>query len=306
MLRPYSTPGRSTVDCLAHDRNHLLVPKLLLAGESCPAVQPAVRAAAVVVLPGARGAARARRALRSQRGRRDPASPVHGGSGRLGPAVLHGLPDRCGIVAGGARHARSRIATPERRVGDDAGRGARARADLRLRGGGRDLWRARHASDARDPWRTRDGLVDAADGLTGGGDLRGALVPRAARGRARRRRPGPARLAPRDGRRGGHPRRRRDLLRLSLYRPLRRPLAALFVRVPDGRGAVLLGVVSRARIRDHRVDACLVRRLASPDAVDGDDTTGTATTRRTEQQELQGLPTHCHLFTPVRLLRLCV
>src|SRR2546430_7246067 len=47
-----------------------------------------------------------------------------------------------------------------------------------------------------------DGLVDAADGLTGGGDLRGALVPRAARGRARRRRPGPARLAPRDGRRG--------------------------------------------------------------------------------------------------------
>src|SRR2546430_11395801 len=99
-----------------------------------------------------------------------------------------------------------------------------------------------------------DGLVDAADGLTGGGDLGGALVPRAARGRARRRRPCPARLAPRDGGRGGHPRRRRDLLRLSLYRPLRRPLAALFVRVPDGRGTVLLGVVSRARIRHHGVD----------------------------------------------------
>src|SRR6184192_3487898 len=154
-------PREGALDSWAYDEHRFPISHhadLVLAGESCPALQPVVRAAAVVVLPGARGAARARRALRSQRGRRDPASPVHGGSGHLGPAVLHGLPDRRGIVAGGARHARSRIAAPEPRVGDDAGRGARARADLRLRGGGRDLWRARHASDARDPWRTRDGL----------------------------------------------------------------------------------------------------------------------------------------------------
>src|SRR6185437_12313502 len=96
------------------------------------------------------------------------------------------------------RHARPRVAAPERRVCGDAGRVHRARADLRLGGGERDFRRARHAADARAPRRagTRDGLVDAAHGLPGGRDLRGAAVPRAARRRARRGRSGPARLAP--------------------------------------------------------------------------------------------------------------
>src|SRR5207249_3801847 len=115
--------------------------------------------------------------------------------------------------------------------------------------------------------RPRDGLVGPADALAGGGALRGAAVPRPARGRARRRRARPTRLAPAHRRHRGDPRRRRDLLGVSLYRPLRRPLATVFVRVPDGRGAVLFGVVSRARVWHHGVDARVVRRAASPDAI---------------------------------------
>src|SRR3989454_370536 len=202
-------------------------------------------------------------------GGRVPAGLVHGGGGGVGPAALHGLPDRRGVVARHARHARPRIAAPGRRVRRDAGRVDRARADLRLRGGERDLGGARHAADPRPPrrGRPRDGLVDPADALAGGGDLRGAAVPRPARGRARRRRARPPRLAPAHRRHRGDPRRRRDLLGVPLYRPVRRPLAAVLVRVPNGRGAVLFGVVSRARVWHHGVDARVVRRAASPDAI---------------------------------------
>src|SRR6266436_6093603 len=74
-------------------------------------------------------------------------------------------------------------------------------------------------------------------------------------------------LAPSHRRHRGDYRRRRDFLGVSLYRAIRGSLAALFVRVPDGRGAVLLGVVSRARVRDHGVDARAVRRSPSPNAI---------------------------------------
>src|SRR6266436_1034981 len=75
-------------------------------------------------------------------------------------------------------------------------------------------------------------------------------------------------LAPSHRRHRGDYRRRRDFLGVSLYRAIRGSLAALFVRVPDGRGAVLLGVVSRARVRDHGVDARAVRRTPSIYTVD--------------------------------------
>src|SRR5207244_1716091 len=90
------------------------------------------------------------------------------------------------------------------------------------------------------------------------------LDPRRARGPGRA---WPPRLAPARRRLRGGPRRRRGLLGVSLYRPLRRPLAAVFVRVPDGRRAVLFGVVSRARIRHHGVDARVVRRPPAGDAI---------------------------------------
>src|SRR2546422_5212631 len=84
-LFPYTTLFRS---------HHFLVPIILLAGESRPALQPLARPPAAGVLPGTRAAARARRGLDPQRRGRDPAGPVHRGGGRVGPAALHGLPDR--------------------------------------------------------------------------------------------------------------------------------------------------------------------------------------------------------------------
>src|SRR3989454_10162143 len=84
-------------------------------------------------------------------------------------------------------------------------------------------------------------------------------------------------------------RRRRDLLGVPLYRPVRRPLAAVFVRVPDGRRAVLFGVVSRARVWHHGVDARVIRRSPLIDAVD------------TAQIDRKRPPDFCSLFTAMRL-----
>src|SRR5438034_538286 len=74
-------------------------------------------------------------------------------------------------------------------------------------------------------------------------------------------------VAPGAGGRPGHRPRRRDLLGLSLHRPLRRPARALFVRIPDDRGAVLQRAVSPARVRDHGVDARALRRITAGDTV---------------------------------------
>src|SRR2546423_1572467 len=136
------------------------------------------------VIPGPGGVAPARRSLRPRGRGRAPAGHVRGCGGPLGPAAFHGVLDRRGIVARDARPARTRVAAPWRRVCGDAGRDDRARADVRLRRGERDLWRARYVADAPGAWRTGDGLVGAVESLTAGGDLRGAAVPRAARGRA--------------------------------------------------------------------------------------------------------------------------
>src|SRR5437588_755690 len=66
-------------------------------------LQPVVRAAAAAVLSGARRGAGARHALGPERRRRHPAEPVRRGRGLLGPARVHGLPDRRRDVAGGPR-----------------------------------------------------------------------------------------------------------------------------------------------------------------------------------------------------------
>ena len=71
-----------------------------------------------------------------------------------------------------------------------------------------------------------------------------------------------ARLARRDRWRGGDRRWGGDLLGLPLYRPVRRPVSGVFVRVSDGGRAVLLRAVPRPRVWDHGVDARAVRCLA--------------------------------------------
>src|SRR5207249_2713178 len=95
-------------------------------------------------------------------------------------------------------------------------------------------------------------------------------------------------LVTRDMRAHGSRRRRGDLLGVPLYRPVRRPLAAVFVRVPDGRRAVLFGVVSRARVWHHGVDARVIRRSPLIDAVD------------TAQIDRKRPPDFCSLFTAMR------
>src|SRR6185295_10623970 len=46
-----------------------------------------------------------------------------------------------------------------------------------------------------------------------------------------------------------------------LYRAVRRPLAGVFVRIPDDRGTLLQRALPDARLRDHGVDPRPVRRL---------------------------------------------
>src|SRR5207247_1323583 len=69
-------------------------------------------------------------------------------------------------------------------------------------------------------------------------------------------------LARRDRWRDGDRRWGGDLLGLPLYRPVRRPVSGVFVRVSDGGRAVLLRAVPRPRVWDHGVDARAVRCLA--------------------------------------------
>src|SRR5207245_8388303 len=94
-LFPYTTLFRSYDEHRFPDSHHA---DLLLAGESRPALQSVVCDPAAGVLPGTRAAARARRALDPQRRGRDPAGPVHRRGGRVGPAPLHALPARRGVV----------------------------------------------------------------------------------------------------------------------------------------------------------------------------------------------------------------
>src|SRR5947208_1501189 len=101
------------------------------------------------------------------------------------------------------------------------------------------------------------------------------LVARDARGRGS----DAVRLEPAGGGQRRDAARRRHLLSLSLYRALRRPLAALFVPVPPDRRAVLLRAVPAARVRDHRVDARVVRRVAPPAVVNR---------KQTEQTDTKG------------------
>src|SRR6266511_3430645 len=259
--------GSATIiDSWPYDERRFLLlhrAERLLAGEPRAALQPAVRAAAARVLPDPRGPARARPAPRAERRGRDPARPVHRRRRHVGPAALHGLPHRRGAVARGARPARPRLTSARRSVRRDGGRVSPARAAVRAGRGQRDVGRARVAAGPDAFGGSGARLVDPAHGLAGRGDLRGAAVPggagRPARGGGAR----PARLASGHGRHGGHAARRRDLLRLPLYRTVRRPLAALFVRVPNGGGAVLLGALPAAGVRDHGVDARAVRRVAA-------------------------------------------
>src|SRR6266581_382806 len=134
---------------------------------------------------------------------------------------------------------------------------------LCLIGGERHVGRPGLAADAGAAADAGSRLVDAAHGVAGRGDLRGALVPGGPGRRARDCLPRAVRLAPHHGRRGRHARRRGDLLRLPLYRPVRRPAAALLVPVPDDRGRVLLGALPGARVRDHGVDARTIRRVTT-------------------------------------------
>src|SRR2546425_4588230 len=116
-----------SIDSWPYARHHLLSPFLLLAVKSRPALQPVIRAAAVAVLPAARGPAGARRALHPQRRGRDPAVPVHRRGGCVGTAALPDLPDLRWSVAPPPRHARARLTAP--------------RAPLcRRTGGGRRPW----------------------------------------------------------------------------------------------------------------------------------------------------------------------
>src|SRR3989449_6636268 len=192
--------------------------RLLLAGEPRAALQSVVRAAVAAVLSDAGGLAVARRALGAERRGRDPAEPVRRARGQLGAVALHALPDRRRAVARDAGHARPRLAAPRPRVRRDAGRVGAAGVAVRPRGGKRHVGRPGLAADAGPAADAGSRLVDAAHGVAGRGDLRGALVPGGPGRRARDRLPRPVPLAPHHGRRGRHARRRGDLLRLPLYR----------------------------------------------------------------------------------------
>src|SRR5438046_2741409 len=109
--------------------------------------------------------------------------------------------------------------------------------------------------------------------------VRLAAGPRGPRHRPRGRGREAVRLEPAGGGQRRDAARRRHLLSLSLYRALRRPLAALFVPVPPDRRAVLLRAVPAARVRDHRVDARVVRRVAPPAVVNR---------KQTEQTDRKG------------------
>src|SRR5690242_10786193 len=262
-------------------------PIRLLAGEPGAALQPAVRAATPALLSDPRRAAGARPALGTKRRGRDSAGVVHRRGRRLGAAAVHAVPDRRRAVARRPRHAVPRIAAPGRRVRHDARGVGRSRPRVRPVRGQRYVGRPGPAPDAlaRSRKRQPTRCLDAPDGVARRRDLRGAAVSRAARRGARGGSAGAARLAPDDGRRRRHRAGRGDLLGFPLHRPLRRPAAGLFVRVPHGGGAVLLGAVSRAGIRHHRVDARAVRRITPALTLDGDQTgrrTENATTRRTD------------------------